>query len=145
MGTPAVALSTFEVAVAGGCAALTRFEFVGVHGQAHGATGLAPFETRGLENLVQALALGLRFHQARARHDHGKFDVASHFLTEVLDDGGGFTHILDTAVGTRTDEHFIDVHIVQCLTWLQAHIGQGAFNRVAFVGVFFFVRVGYSV
>ena len=64
MGTSAVALAAFKVAVAGGCTALAGLEFVCVHGQAHRATGFAPLKTGGFEYLVQTFALGLRFHQA---------------------------------------------------------------------------------
>ena len=42
----ALALPAFEVAVAGGGAALARLELVGVHRQAHAAAGLAPLEAR---------------------------------------------------------------------------------------------------
>ena len=42
-----------------------------VHGEAHRAARLAPFEAGGEEDLVEALGLGLLLHQARARHDHG--------------------------------------------------------------------------
>ena len=59
MGAPALALTAFKVAVGGGRAALARLQAVGVHGQAHAAAGLAPFKAGGLEDLVQALALGL--------------------------------------------------------------------------------------
>ncbi len=68
------ALTAFKVAVAGAGATLARFESIGVHGQAHGATGLAPFKASGLEDFVKAFALGLFFDQARARHHHGQFD-----------------------------------------------------------------------
>src|SRR5579864_4177748 len=47
--TAAGALPAFEVAVAGGGAALARFEAVGVHRQAHRAARLAPLEACGTE------------------------------------------------------------------------------------------------
>src|SRR4051812_43274777 len=46
------ALPAFEVAIAGRRATLPRLQPVGVHRQAHRAARLAPFETRGLEDLV---------------------------------------------------------------------------------------------
>src|SRR6185436_21188564 len=50
---PARALPPLEVAIRGGRAALAGLEAVGVHRQAHRAAGLAPFETRFAEHLVQ--------------------------------------------------------------------------------------------
>ena len=47
VGAPALALAPLEVAVGGGGATLPRLQAVGVHGQAHGAAGLAPLETGG--------------------------------------------------------------------------------------------------
>src|SRR5947207_16029253 len=46
VGAPAAALAAFEVAVGGGGAALAGEEDIGVHAQAHGAAGLAPFVAR---------------------------------------------------------------------------------------------------
>ena len=65
------ALTAFKVTVAGAGATLARFESIGIHGQAHRATGFAPFKASCFEDLVKALALGLFFDQARARHHHG--------------------------------------------------------------------------
>ena len=45
-------------------------ELVAVHGDAHRAAGLAPLGAGGPEDLVQALALGLRLHLLGARDDH---------------------------------------------------------------------------
>src|SRR5690606_18876473 len=38
MRTPALPLPAFEVAIRRGCAAFSRFEAIGIHGQAHRAT-----------------------------------------------------------------------------------------------------------
>ena len=67
----AASLAAFEVAVAGGGAALAGRENVGIHGQAHGAAGLAPVEAGFLEDAVQALGLGLRLDGLRAGNHHG--------------------------------------------------------------------------
>src|SRR6478736_10440261 len=66
----ALALASFEVAVARGGAALPRCELVGIHAQAHRAPGEAPLGTERLEDLVEPLGLGLQAHAGRARHDH---------------------------------------------------------------------------
>ena len=63
-------LPPLEVAVRGRGAALARQQDVRVHAQAHRAAGVAPLEARVDEDLVEALLLRLRLHQARARHHH---------------------------------------------------------------------------
>src|SRR5258708_3775416 len=69
------ALAALEIAVRSRSAALARLEPVCVHAQAHGAAGFAPLETGVLEDPVKAFVLRLRFHQARARHDHRELDI----------------------------------------------------------------------
>ena len=50
-------------------------EAVVVHAEAHRAARLAPLEAGVAEHLVEAFLLGLRLHQARARHHHRELDV----------------------------------------------------------------------
>src|SRR5260370_25331848 len=59
------ALATFEIAVAGAGAAFMRRQDVGIHADAHAAAGVAPFETTGPENLVEAFFFGFAFNAAR--------------------------------------------------------------------------------
>ena len=66
------ALAAFEIAVRGGCTALAGREAIVVHAEAHGAAGVAPLEARLLEHAIEAFLLGLRFHEARARHHEGE-------------------------------------------------------------------------
>src|SRR5262245_37860066 len=66
----ALALATLEVAVAGADRVLARRQLVAVHRDAHRAAGLAPLGTGVLEDLGEALLLGLAFHLVRARDDH---------------------------------------------------------------------------
>jgi hypothetical protein len=68
MGAATSALAAFKVAVAGAGAALTGFQAVCIHGQAHAATRFAPLKACRHENLVQAFAFGLFLDQPRARH-----------------------------------------------------------------------------
>src|SRR6185312_4610439 len=56
--TPTASLTSFKIAIAGGSAALTGLQDVGIHPQAHGATGLAPLKASFLKNSVQAFLLG---------------------------------------------------------------------------------------
>src|SRR5258705_13645936 len=65
-----IALAALEIAVRGRGAALAGLEFVGIHGEAHRAAGLAPVEAGPDEYLVQALGLGLLLHQAGAGDNH---------------------------------------------------------------------------
>src|SRR6266446_5007578 len=60
------ALAAFEIAVAGAGAAFVRWQDVGIHPDAHAATCVAPFETGGGKNFVEAFFFGLRLDAARA-------------------------------------------------------------------------------
>ena len=59
-----ISLATLEIAVGGGGAALAGLQLVGVHAEAHGATGLAPFEAGGLEDFIEAFSFRLRLDEA---------------------------------------------------------------------------------
>ena len=89
-------------------AALARLQPVVVHGEAHRAAGLAPFEAGVEEDVVEALGLGLRLDH-RARHDQGR-DVRRHLCRPSHDCGGG-AQVLDAAVGAGADEHPVDLDV----------------------------------
>src|SRR5215467_3296195 len=57
-------LASFEIPVRSRSGTLARLQPVGVHREAHRATGLAPLEAGVAEHPVQPLLLGLRLHQA---------------------------------------------------------------------------------
>src|SRR3954470_13247510 len=78
MGTPTRPLPALEITVGRLATALAGFKPVIVHGQAHGAPGLAPFKARSLKNLVEALLLGLCFHQAGTWYHQREAHVRSH-------------------------------------------------------------------
>eukprot|EP00976_Prorocentrum_cordatum_P034805 707927-Prorocentrum_minimum.AAC.1 len=63
-------LAALEVAVGGGGAALLGLELVRVHGEAHGAPGLAPVKPRLHQHQVEALLLALHLHQPGPGHHH---------------------------------------------------------------------------
>src|ERR1700674_981834 len=75
MRASAGALAPLEVAVRRRRATLARLQPVVVHGQAHRASGLAPLETSGGENAIEAFALGLRLYRPRAGNDHRQHHV----------------------------------------------------------------------
>src|SRR5690242_2061690 len=94
--TSLVTLPALEVAVRGRGAALARRELVGVHRQTHRAARLAPVEAGGLEYLVEAFGLGLRLHEAGARHDHG-VDIGVDRL--AADHARDRAQVLDARIG----------------------------------------------
>ncbi len=118
------ALPALEITVGGGGAALARVQAVFVHAQAHGAARLAPFKTGLRKNLVQAFLLGLTTYQTRAGDDQGLQHRAGH--TFAFDHGCGAAQVLNTGVGTGTDEHPVYGDACQRLAGLQSHIVQGA-------------------
>ena len=66
VGAAVAALATLEISVAGAGAAFVRGQDVGVHADAHAAAGIAPLETGGAENFVEAFFFGLVLDAARA-------------------------------------------------------------------------------
>src|SRR5712692_1631769 len=74
------ALTAFEVAVAGAGAPLVWGQDVGVHADAHAAAGVAPLETGGAENFVEAFFFGLRLNAAGAGDNQRLLDVFCHVL-----------------------------------------------------------------
>ena len=135
----------FEVAVAGGGATLAGLEAVGVHRQAHRAARLAPLEAGRLEDLVQAFLLGLRLHQAGARHHHRQLDARRHALADAAHDGRCLAQVLDAAVGARADEHLVDADVGHRLVRREAHVDQRALDRVALGRVLLALGIGHAV
>src|SRR5437879_10423645 len=109
MGPAAGALAALEIAVRGRSTALARIEPVRVHAQAHGTAGFPPFEPGVLEDPVEAFVLGLRFHQARSRHDHDEPDVRG--KPASADDRRSGAQVLDARVRARTDEDLVDADV----------------------------------
>src|SRR5437016_2702595 len=109
MGAAARALAALEVAVRGRGAALARLELVGVHAEAHRASGLAPLEARVAEDPVQPFLLGLRLHLSGARDDERGANVRGDAL--AFDDRRGRAQVLDARIGARADEHLVELDI----------------------------------
>src|SRR5262249_23771645 len=125
-----VALPALEIAVRGRGAALPGRELVRVHGETHGAAGLAPFEAGLDEDLVEALGLGLFLHQPVAGTSH-RLDVAVDRLAFYA--RGRRAKILDAPMGARANEHAVESDAGDLLAALEAHIGERAFRRLALV------------
>ncbi len=98
VGTRARTLPADEVAVRGGDASLAARHDVAVHGDAHGASRLAPLEAGLAEHLVQAEALGGALHALRARH-HDRADAVGD--PPSGDDRRRGLQIAQAAIGAR--------------------------------------------
>src|SRR5664280_2111950 len=145
MRTPARALPAFEIAVARRGAALARLEPIGVHGQAHRTTGLAPLEARTAKHGVEAFQFRLLLDQPRAGNDEGELDVAGDAPAEAADDASRLAKILDPRVRARADEDLVDADVVDTLVRFERHVLQGALHRVALASVLFALGVGNSI
>lgn len=122
---PAVGtLTALKVAVGGTSASLTGRQDIGVHTQAHGATGLSPLEASIDEDLVEALGLSLTLDQTGTRNNHGTLDVGRNLL--ALDNVGGRAQVLNTGVGARTDEDLVNLNVLHAGTSLETHVLEGA-------------------
>src|SRR5262249_55991714 len=105
------------------------------HGEAHGAAGLAPFEARFEEDLVEPFRLGLLLHQAGARHDH-RLDARLDAL--AVDHARDGAQILDARIGAGADENAIERDLGDLLAALEAHVierGRGGAALVLFANV----------
>src|SRR5262245_34484474 len=98
-------LPPLEVAVRGRGAPLAGREHVRVHSEAHRAPGVAPFETRRLEDTVETFVLGQLLHDRRARDDH-RPDARVDAL--ACDNGRGGSQVLDPRVRARADEDAVE-------------------------------------
>jgi hypothetical protein len=113
-------LSALEVSVRCTGTSLLGGQNVGIHAQAHTATGLSPFKTGVNEDLVKSLFLSLSLDKTRARDNHGTLDVVSNLSS--LDDIGGGSQILNSSVGARSNEHLVDRNVLHGRSSGQAHI-----------------------
>jgi hypothetical protein len=92
------ALSTLKISITGAGAAIARCQFVSIHGQTHGATGLAPLHTRLQKDGVQSLLLSLCFDQPRTGHYQRLLNTLGNTL--AFDNRRGCSHILNARIGT---------------------------------------------
>src|SRR5580658_10902670 len=98
MGTPPSPLTALEVAVRGRGTTLSHRQLVRIHGQAHRAPGLAPFESGRGEDLVETLRFGLVLDPVRTGHDkrsHARVDMPT------LQDRRGSAQVLNAGVRAR--------------------------------------------
>src|SRR5690242_20182902 len=117
----ALALASFKVAIRGARAALARLQDVGVHAQAHAASGLAPFETSRGEYAIESELFRLMLDLLRSRHHHRVHSLRD-FLAAY--DFRRCTQIADARVGARSDEHAIDPDVFDPRSRLERHVFQ---------------------
>src|SRR5690625_7981159 len=117
MSAATVALTPLKAAVGGGRTMLPGAEAVSIHGQAHGASGLAPLQASFKKNFIQPFAFGLGFYSTGARHHHGLFHLGRHAPTRQHLRAG--THTFDACVGARADKHPADLDTSNGLASLQ--------------------------
>ncbi len=71
MSPSAGSLTSFKVSIAGGGAAFTGPEYIGIHRQAHtAAAGFPPLKPSLFEQLVESFLFSLLFHEPGAGDDH---------------------------------------------------------------------------
>src|SRR5437773_8596447 len=121
MRAPAGSLPAFEVAVRRRRAALAGSEDVRIHAEAHRAAGVAPLEAGVAEEAVEALALGLRLHEHRARHDE-RADAGPYLAT--ADDLARDAQVLDARVRARAEEHRVDRYVADRRAGVQVHVAK---------------------
>ena len=83
-------LTPLEVTIAGRCTHFATFELVGVHREAHRATGFPPFETSGFKDQMQAFFHRLFSNNLRSRH-HDRLDMRRHSVP--CDNSCGFAKV----------------------------------------------------
>src|SRR5436190_22514881 len=124
------ALPALEIAVGRRGAALAGAEHVSIHAEAHRAAGVAPFETGFAKHAIQSLALRLRLHALRSRHDHradARRDVpAAH-------DASRRAQIFDPRVGARSQKDPVDGDALECRPRLETHVLERAARGLTLV------------
>src|SRR4030095_10419018 len=115
-GTP---LPPDEVTVRRRSGNFAAIQLVGIHRETHGATCLAPFESRFLEDLVQAFLFGKFFNLRRTRNYQGANPGLN--LSTFGDLCGG-AQVGHTRVCTRADEGDIDSRAEYRCSRLPSHM-----------------------
>src|SRR5271169_4166050 len=110
MRASSLALAALKIAIRSAAAALTRWQHIVIHANAHAATRIAPFETRGSENFVEAFALRLSFHDARPGNHQRSLDVFRNVLAG--DNFRGHAQIVNPRIRAGAYEYAVhgDVH-----------------------------------
>ena len=111
-------LAAFEVSVRGGGADLVPHQLIGVHAQAHGATGFAPVKSCLSENLIDSHFCTDFTDSLRARDSDGP-DSLSHL--PALEKFRGFDKVGHAGVGAGAEEGDLNLLPGQFLPSLKLH------------------------
>ena len=107
-------------------------EFVGVHGEAHGAACGAPFESGFFENFIDPFLFTLDGGDLRSGNGDGRNAGGDFFPFEKF---GGFAEVGEAAVGAGTDEGDIDGDAFDGCSGGKLHVSEGFFNDGFFFGI----------
>ena len=139
MRASAGALPPFKVPIAGRRASLSGLKHIGIHRQAHAASGFPPLKSGVLENAIQAFRLGLFLHEPRAGNNHG-VHAARHLLPfGIL---RRQSQILNAGVRAGPYEDLVEFDLGNRHTGRQRHIFQRMFRRLAYRFVRDLARIG---
>src|SRR5664279_1927238 len=126
--SPTLALPSLEVAVRGADAVLAGLELIAVHGDAHRAARLTPLGAGRTEDLVEALALGLLLDLLASGNDQdaepGGNVAAAQYRSRRA-------HVLDPAVGARSDEDNVELLAGNRAARRKTHVGERALEVVS--------------
>ena len=115
---------------------------VGIHPQAHRATGVTPLRACGGEDLVQILGFGLLPNSHGAWDDQHPHTVGDPTATQNLSHR---SQVFDTTVGTRTDKDGIHRDVAHRRSGTQVHAGQSLLSRLPVGVAGHQFRVGYRL
>jgi hypothetical protein len=131
MSPPSSSLTTFKVPVRGRSTPLLRFQLIRVHSETHGTPSLSPIKPSALEDDIDPLGLGLLLDQSGSRDDHGVDPLGDlGILASREDDLGSRPQILDSSVGTRTQERLVDLDFLHDLARGQSHVLQRPLHSI---------------
>lgn len=133
MRAPALSLTPLKVTVRRRGGALPRRELIGIHSQAHRASGIAPFGSKGREDLIKSFGLGLEAHPGRAWDDE---HAHPNGLGASLDNGRSGAKVFNAAIGARAQEDRVDGDLSHGRSSLQSHVLQRPLSgkTIRFVG-----------
>ena len=119
MSASSATLAAFEIAVRSGGAAFARSQLVGVHREAHAATGFAPLETGFIKNFVEPFGDGLAGDFLRAGHGERAHTGGNFFAFHKF---CRLTQIGHPAVSAGANEDNIHRRADDGLAFLKTHV-----------------------
>src|ERR1700727_2891195 len=130
MSSPSSPLAAFEVAVASTRTSLSRCQLIWVHARTHRASGLTPVKSSALENGIQPFGFGVLLDKTRTWYNHS-VHVRCNFGVRAgsQDNFGSGAQVLDSAIGARADENFVEFDLLHGNIGSETHVCQRTFGR----------------